>query len=135
MSDDEKVEPCEDKASKGHFESECRIELYPGMVDYPGYFELPYPFLDRHTRVWWEVAINPLKKLSDFDWAFYDGEWKAAVKLIREHGKWEIEGVPVGDLTTDGVPAIVKAWVMQEASLYITGFLPFRLRLKMSAIT
>ena len=133
MSDDENVEPCEEEAKKGLFHSNCRLELYPAMVDYPGYFTLPYPFLDRHTRIWWELAITPVKKLSDFDFAFYDGEWKAAVKLIREHGEWEIEGVPVGDLETDNVPAIVKAWVMQEASLYISGFLPFRLRLKMSA--
>jgi hypothetical protein len=142
MSDDEKVKAeeaeaekaCEEKVKRGYFDSECRLEVFPGMVEYPGYFELPYPFLDRHTQVWWELAISPVKKLSEFDFAFYDGEWQAAIKLISDFGAWEIEGVPVGDLTTDGVPAIVKAWVMQEASLYISSFLPFRLRLKMSAI-
>ena len=134
MSDDEKVEPCEEKVKNGHFDSECRLDLFPGLVDYPGYFTLPNPFLDRHTHVWWELAISPVKKLSEFDFAFYDGEWQAAIKLIADFGEWEVEGVPIGDLATDGVPAIVKAWVMQEASLYIGNFLPFRLRLKMSAI-
>ena len=134
MSDDEQVTACEDEAAKGHFDSSCRLELYPTMVDYPGYFELPYPFLDRHTRVWWEIAINPLDKRSDNDWAFYSGEWLAAVKLIKDYGDWAIDSVPIGILDTDEVPAIVKSWVMWEASKYISGFLPPRLRLKISAI-
>ena len=134
MSDDEQVEPCEEKVSKGHFDSTCRLEQFPALVDYPGYFTLPSPFLDRHTKVWWEIAINPLKKLSEFDFAFYDGEWQAAIKLILEFGEWEVEGVPVGDLTTDSVPAIVKSWVMQEASTYIYPFLPFNIRRKILGI-
>jgi hypothetical protein len=134
MSDDEKVEPCEDNAKKGYFDSGCRLELFPALVDYPGHFTLPNPFLDRHTKVWWEIAINPLKKLSEFDFAFYDGEWQAAIKLNLEYGEWDIEGVPVGDLTTDSVPAIVKAWVMQEASSYIYPFLPFNIRRKILGI-
>ena len=134
MSDDEKVKVKEAEAEKkraelaklGHFE--C------ALCDYPGYFKLPNPFLDRHMKIWWEVAVNPLKKLSEFDWAFYDGEWQAAVELIRDFGEWEIEGVPAGDLTTDGVPAIVKAWVMQEANAYIYPFLPYNIRRKMLGI-
>ena len=121
-------------ADKGQFDSGYRLELYPALVDYPGHFKLPHPFLDRHTRVWWEVAINPLKKLSEFDFEFYDGEWQAAVKLISDHGEWAVDGVPVGDLETDSIPAIVKAWVMQEASLYIYPFLPYKIRLKVSGL-
>ena len=131
MSDDENVELCE---NCGCFKSEDRLEQFPALVDYPGCFTLPDPFLDRHMKVWWEVAINPLKKLSEFDFAFYDGEWRAAVKLIKDYGKWDVEGVPIGDLDTDGVPSIVKSWVMQEASSYIYPFLPYNIKRKMLGI-
>jgi hypothetical protein len=119
MAEDEKVQP-------GHFES--------SLEDYQGYFELPHPFLERHMKAWWEVAITPLKNLTQLDYEFYDGEYRGAVKLIAQHGKWAVDALPVGDLDTDSVPSEVKAWIMQEASAYIYPFLPPSIRLKMSGI-
>ena len=111
----------------GYFESE--------IDDYPGSFTLPHPFLERHMRAWWEKAITPLKGLNTLDYAFYDGEWQAAVELINQFGKWNVDGVAVGDLDTDGVPMVVKSWVMQEVSDYVYPFLPPKLRLKVYGIT
>ena len=116
----------DDTEKPGHFESE--------LDDYPGFFELPHPFLDRHMKLWWKEAIEPLKGVTRLDYAFYDGEWNAAIKLIREHGKWSIDGVPIGDLESDGVPSVVKAWV-KEAAEYIYPFLPPRMLLAVSGIT
>ena len=115
----------------GHYDSKGR----DGLEDYPGYFELPHPFLDRHIKLWWKEAIEPLNGLSRLDYAFYDGEWDAAVKLIRDHGKWEVDAVPIGDLESDGVPSIVKSWVMKEAADYIYPFLPPRMLLAVSGIS
>lgn len=116
-----------DKEEKpGHFDS--------NLDDYPGFFELPHPFLDRHMKLWWKEAIEPLKGLTRLDYAFYDGEWSAVVALIQGHGKWEIEGIPVGDLESDSVPSIVKAWVTKEASEYISRFLSPRMSLAIAGI-
>jgi hypothetical protein len=120
MSDDNPETP-------GHFDSE--------LDDYPGYFELPHPFLDRHMRVWWKHAIEDVKGLGSLDFELYDGEWKGLVALVERHGKWAVEGVPVGDLASDGVPMVVKSWAMQEADNYIYPFLPLRIRLKLSGIS
>ncbi len=131
MSDDEKAiaEQAEadrlEESRRGHFESV--------LEDYPGYFELPFPFLDRHMKVWWEMAITPLGKLTDLDFERYDGEWKAAVKLIKEFGKWAIDGVPEGDLDTDNIPSEVKQWVMLAGSLYIFPKLPISIQRKLFA--
>ncbi len=120
MSDESPEQP-------GHFKSE--------LDDYPGFIELPHPFLDRHMRVWWEHAIQGVKNLTGMDFDLYDGEWKAIVALLDGgHGKWAIEGVPQGDLLTDGMPSAVKSWAMQETSKYIVPFLPSRIRLKMLGI-
>jgi hypothetical protein len=105
-----------DEPKPGHFDSE--------LEDYPGYFELPHPFLDRHMQLWWKHAIEPLKGLSRLDFEFYDAEWLAAVKLITEYGTWAVKAVPTGDLSSDSVPSAVKAWVMQKTSEYIYPFLP-----------
>jgi hypothetical protein len=109
-----------DEPKPGHFESE--------LEDYPGYFELPHPFLDRHMKLWWLHAMEPLKGLGRLDFDFYDADWKAAVELITQYGTWSIKAVPVGDLKSDGVPSAVKAWVMQQASEYIYPFLPLKMR-------
>ena len=120
----EKVEADRVEAARhGHFESV--------LEDYPGYFELPNPFLDRHMKVWWTMAITPLGPLTDLDFEFYDGEWKAAVELITKFGKWAVDGVPEGDLDSDNVPSDVKAWVMLVGSLYIFPKLPIRIQRKM----
>ena len=124
MSEDEKAD---EQVKPGHFESE--------LADYPGHFELPHPFLERHMKLWWKEAIEPLKGLSRLDYEFYDGEWGAAVKLIREYGTWSVEAVPVGDLESDGIPSIVKAWVLKDSAEYIYPFLPPRMLLVMSGIT
>ena len=105
------------------------------LEDYPGSFSLPEPFLDRHMKAWWGKAITPLKGVSTLDYAFYDGEWQAAVELITQHGAWSVEGVAPGDLLTDSVPMVVKSWVMKEVSDYVYPFLPPKLLLKMSGIT
>ncbi len=133
MSDDEKaiaeqaeveqLEAKQEAARRGHFESI--------LEDYPGYFELPFPFLDRHMKVWWEMAITPLGSLTDLDFERYDGEWKAAVELIKKFGKWAIDSVPEGDLDTDNVPSDVKAWVMLAGSLYIFPKLPRSIQRKL----
>ncbi len=130
MSEDEKAKAEQAEragaALRGHFES-----VDP---DYPGFFELPHPFLDRHMKLWWAFGVEPLKALSTFDFDFYDGEWKAAVELIQKYGKWSVDGVPEGDLDGDNVPSKVKAWALQEASAYIYPLLPFSIRRKLLGI-
>jgi hypothetical protein len=119
----EKVEADRLEASRrGHFESV--------LEDYPGYFELPFPFLDRHMKVWWTLAIDPLKSLTPLDFEYYDGEWKAAVALIKKSGKWAVDGVSKDDLDSDNVPSDVKAWVMLVGSLYIYPKLPISVQRK-----
>ncbi len=104
------------------------------LEDYPGEFGLPEPFLDRHMRAWWEVAIEPLTGMSGMEFDFYDAEWKGAVQLIREYGKWDvkIKGVSLGDLNTDSVPSEVKTWVMEETSAYVYPFLPFKAKVRLA---
>lgn len=97
---------------------------------YPGSFELPEPFLERHLKVWWKKAIEPLSGRGKYDYEFYDPEWDGIVSLITGFGKWDVENVPVGDLQTDGVPMAVKVWVMEVSSAYIYPFLPPRAKLK-----
>ena len=110
-------------------------QIQSELDEYPGSFGLPAPFLERHMRVWWAKAITPLKGVSTLDYAFYDGEWQAAIDLIQQFGEWNIDGVAVGDLSSDGVPMAVKSWVMQEVSEYVYPFLPPKLRLKALGIT
>lgn len=110
----------------GRFES--------SLDDYPGYFELPHPFLERHMRAWWQEAIDPLKNLTHLDFEYYNGEYKAAVRLIREFGVWVVDNVALGDLDTDGAPSEVKAWIMAEAAEYIYPFLPHSIRRKLLGI-
>ncbi len=133
MSDDEKaiaeqaeveqLEAKQEEARRGHFESV--------LEDYPGYFELPHPFLDRHMKVWWKLAIDPRDNWTPLDFEYYDGEYKAAVKLITEFGKWAVKGVPKGDLDSDNMPSDVKSWVMLVGSLYIFPKLPISVQRKM----
>ena len=128
MSEDEKAkaERAEaervEAARRGHFESV--------LEDYPGYFELPFPFLDRHMKVWWKLAISPVETLSEYEYAYYTCDWNEAVELITKYGKWTVDGVPEGDLDTDNVPSDVKSWVMMAASLYIVPKLPISLQRK-----
>jgi hypothetical protein len=119
MSDDNEQKP-------GHFTSE--------LDDYPGTFNLPHPFLDRHMRVWWQIAIRDIQGMSEADFAVYDAEWKAAVELIRQFGAWDIDNVPVGDLDSDSVPMAVKQWVIEVADIYIYPFLPPRIRRRVRGI-
>lgn len=110
----------------GRFKSE--------LADYPGYFDLPYPFMNSHVKIWFADAITPLKGLTKLDYAYYEGEWEAAVKLITEYGDWQVEGVKVGELTTGDIPAAVSSWVLGEVSAYVIPFLPPKLRLLASGI-
>jgi len=96
--------------------------------EFPGSFSLPDPMLDRHMRVWWEEAIVKVKGIPENDYEFYDAEWKAAIALINGFGAWNVEGVPPGDLLTDGVPMSVKAWVKEKVTLFMVPFLPLALR-------
>ncbi len=105
----------------GHFESE--------LEDYPGSFELPHPFMERHMRLWWQHAMEPLKALDQLDFEFYNADWLGAVELIKQYGSWDIKAVAPADLGTDNVPSLVKAWVQTEADNYIFPFLPLRMRL------
>lgn len=99
-------------------EFESKIEKFPGS------FSLPEPLLEAHMRAWWEVAVEPLKNNTRLDWEFYQGEWRGCVRLITEFGKWDVDGVAIGDLSTELVPAAVKAWVQLEVSRYIFPFFP-----------
>lgn len=85
-------------------------------------------------KVWWQNAVTALKEVTRADYEFYDGEWNALVELVTQFGAWDIEGVPVGDLTTDGVPMAVKTWAMEKANEYITPFLTPRMKLLASGI-
>ncbi len=133
MSDDEKaiaeqaeveqLEAKQEAARRGHFESV--------LDDYPGYFELPYPFLDRHMKIWWEMAITPRDKWTPLDFEYHHIEYEAAVELITKFGKWAIDDVPKGDLDSDNMPSAVKAWVMLAGSLYIFPKLPISVQRKM----
>ena len=105
------------------------------LEDFPGSFSLPDPFLDRHMKVWWETAIPPQRDHTRFDWEQHDGEWKACIQLVTEFGKWNVDNVPVGDLTSDGVPSAVKAWVMGAVSAYIAPFVPRSLLLQLLGTT
>ena len=100
----------------GYFESE--------IDEYPGYFSLPHPFLDRHMRAWWDAAFEQKKGMVELDYDYAECEWKAVAKLIREFGEWKIEGIPAGDLDGGGMVMDVKKWVMLEADNYIYPFLP-----------
>jgi len=102
------------------------------LESFPGSFELPNPVLDRHVKAWWSKAIKPLQGLGRFDFEFYDAEWLAAIELITLYGKWNIDGVAIGDLSTDSVPAAVKSWVTGEVASYIYPFLPRKALLLMS---
>lgn len=110
-------------------------EFESPLEDYPGSFGLPDPFLAKHVKAWWSLAVEPLKGVSRFDFEFYDGEWKAVVELIQKWGAWNVEGVPPGDLLTDDVPAAVQSWVMKEADGYIYPFLPPKALLRQLGIT
>ena len=110
-------------------------EFISELDDFPGSFSLPDPFLDRHMRVWWQTAIPAHRDHTRFDWEQHEGEWKADVQLITEFGKWNLDGVPVGDLTSDGVPSIVKAWVMREMSIFILPFVPAGMLRQLVGIT
>ena len=103
---------------KGIFESEL-----PG---YPGSFTLPSPFLDRHMRCWWDNAfiLRKEQELEATDYDYAECEWKAYVALITQHGKWDIEGVPIGELDSGGMPMAVKSWVTGEALGYVIPFVP-----------
>ena len=135
MSDDEKAEEAKREeaerkkaAKRGHFIST--------LEDYPGFFELPHPFLDRHMKLWWKSAIDPLNTLTPLDFDFYDGEWTAAVSLIQKYGEWAVENVSEGDLESDeAMPSVVKAWVMRQASSYIYPFLPQSIQRRLLGIT
>ena len=100
----------------GYFESE--------IDGYPGSFTLPHPFLDRHMREWWDAAFKKRKGTDVVDYEYAEFEWEAYVALITKYGSWDVEGVPVGDLDGGGMPMVVKAWVVQEASTYIIPFVP-----------
>ncbi len=80
MSDDEQEKPCE---NCGCFKSEDRLEQFPALVDYPGCFTLPDPFLDRHMREWWAAAFLQRKGIDVLDYDYAECEWKAVVALIR----------------------------------------------------
>jgi len=111
-----------DKEAKGRFE--CSLE------GYGGFFELPYPFLDRHMRTWWKVAMEDDEREGAYAYSTHDREWLASVELIERFGKWAVDGVPVGDLKSDGVPMAVKVWVTKEVDGYVFPFLmPSMLRL------
>ena len=110
-------------------------EFESSLDGFPGSFSLPDPFLDRHVKAWWALAIAPLKGLSRFDYEFYDGEWAAAVELITKFGQWAVDDVPVGDLSTDSVPAAVKTWVTREVDGYVYPFLPPKVLLNQLGIT
>ena len=109
-------------------------EFTSELDDYPGSFSLPEPFLERHMRAWWEVAIKPLEGMSELAYERYDAEWQGTVKLIREFGKWDIEAVSIGDLDSDAIPMEIKAWVNQDASLYVFPFLPLAIKRKMLGV-
>lgn len=86
-------------------------------------------------RAWWEVAVKPLKGMSEGDYEFYNAEWQGAVELIMYYGEWSVEGVPVGDLGTDSVPMAVIAWVTKEVDEYVYPFLPPAVLRRMLGIT
>ena len=133
MSDDEKaiaeqakveqLEAKQEAARRGHFESV--------LEDYPGYFELPFPFLDRHMKVWWKLAVKPREQGNPLAFEYYHGEYEGIVKLIKEFGEWAVDSVPEGDLDSDNVPSEVKAWVVLAGSLYIFPKLPRSIQRKM----
>lgn len=105
-----------EQRERGYFESEFDA--------YPGHFQLPHPFLDRHMRAWWDSVFEQRKGIDVLDYDYAEFEWSAYVLLIREHGVWEIENVPIGDIDSGGMPMVVKVWVIQEASNYLVPFWP-----------
>jgi hypothetical protein len=86
-------------------------------------------------RVWWSKAIADTQGKTAAEFELYDAEWIAAVELITQFGAWNVDGVPVGDLLTDGVPMVVKTWVAEEVDEYVYPFLPARIKLRMRGIT
>lgn len=97
------------------------------LDEYPGWFQLPHPFLNRHIKVWWDIAVKPTKTLDRFDLEMYRGDYDAAVRLIRDYGEWHVDGVTLADLEGEDVPAAVFKWVSDAASGYIFPFLPFNM--------
>ena len=111
----------------GFFTSE--IDAHPGTIQFP------YPLMLEHFREWWKLAVEGAKGTSVLDYAFYQGEWDAAKKLLIEYGEWRIDGLSMNDVLGDRVPQEVVNWVVGCADLYVTDFLPPKARRRLSALS
>ena len=93
-----------------------------------GYIQFPHPFMVRHMRVWWETAVSAVAEKTRVDWTVTEAEWSAARTLILDYGQWAIDGISVGDVRDDNLPAALLTFVVEKADEYITPFLPSAMR-------
>lgn len=87
--------------------------------NYPGYIQLPYPFMGRHYKLWLRASRSHAKDAEDdIDKLPAFGEWAGAVALIL---KWAIEGVPEQDVSQSGdnVPVELQVWVRETIGEYL----------------
>jgi len=89
-----------------------------------GYIEFPNPLTLPMFRRWWETAVNGVVNMKATDIGLFDSEYKAAVDLLADYGKVEIEGVTVGDLKDGNVHLAIASFIIQSTNEYITPFLP-----------
>ena len=96
----------------------------PGRYDcnipeYEGHIQLPHPFMLNHLKRWWEVGVDPLKKLESIEWKYWGVEWSGGKMLLLDYGEWNIKGLSVTDVKNDEIPANLEEWVIACVKDYV----------------
>lgn len=89
------------------------------IPDYPGYIQLPYPFMGRHYKAWLKETRKVMDgKPEEVDSLPAFAEWAGAIALVE---KFAIEGISSADFTRDGdnVPMIVQQWIKTAIACYL----------------
>jgi hypothetical protein len=101
---------------------------------YPGYVQLPYPFMLDHLKAYWEVAIKPLADLRPIDWGYWQGPLDGVILLIADYGEWAIKGVAFGDVKEGKIPLEVSQLLLTIGRDYITPQLDPKLQQVVSTV-
>lgn len=89
------------------------------IPEYPGFIQLPYPFMGRHYKAWMkatravlDAAPEEIESLPTF------AEWAGATVLVE---KFQLEGLSNATLRGDGddVPMIVQQWIKTAIASYL----------------
>lgn len=104
---------------------EVQLEGKNGRYDspitaYPGFIELPFPFMGRHYKAWLKAtrAVMNNSKADEVDSLPAFAEWAGAVALVT---KFAIEGLSASEFTVDGdnIPMIVQQWIKTAIASYL----------------